>query len=246
MLHMPRLAITPKFFGSWFGGIWFVCGLPFFLIGLYLGIQHGTVSSRLDAEGRSVEGMVLTKSVRSSSSGSGRSHSSPTYEVTFRFLTPGGLIKRTAQVTVDTWERLVEREPIGVVYLPDDPEHFRIEGQTSGWFLPTIFTLIGAVFTFAGAGIWLSARRQARTRARLERDGMTAEGTVVEVRPGTIRINRVQQLNLLYRYHDSQGKSHLGKISLSPEEAQGWREGDTGRVRYDPRRPQKSIWMGKP
>lgn len=74
---------------------------------------------------------------------------------------------------------------------------------------------------------------------------MIAEGTVVEVRPGTIRINRVQQLNLHYRYQDNQGKDYLGKISLSPEEAEGWKEGDTGRVYYDRFRPQKSTWMGE-
>ena len=243
---MTRLAITPKSFWFRFGGIWFWCGLPFFLIGLYTGVQYGTVSNRLDSEGRSVEGMVLAKSMHSSSPGSGRSNSSPTYKVTFRFLTPGGLIKGTAQVTPQAWDRFVERESIEVVYLPDDPQHFRIEGQSSGWTLPVIFTGIGALFTFAGGGIWLSARRQAHIRDHLQREGLSAEGTVVDVRPGTIRINRVQQQNLHYRYQDSQGKSHLGKISLSSEEAEGWTMGDTGRVRYDRHCPQKSIWMGKP
>jgi hypothetical protein len=56
----------------------------------------------------------------------------------------------------------------------------------------------------------------------------------------------VQQWNLHYRYQDNQGKFHIGKIPLSPEEAEGWKEGDIGRVRYDRRRPQKSVWMGKP
>ena len=242
---MPRLAITPKNFGSWFGGIWFVCGLPFLIIGLYIGIQYGTVSKRLDSEGRAVEGMVLTKAMTSSSSTSRQGNSSPTYEVTFRFLTPGGLIKGHAQVTSEAWDQLVEREPIGVVYLPDDPQHYRVEGQASGWFLPVIFTGLGGVFTGVGGFIWLRAREQSRIRERLQREGMTAEGTVVDVRPGTIRINRVQQWNLHYRYQDNRGKFQNGKIPLSPEEAEIWKEGDTGKVRYDRLRPQKSIWVGK-
>lgn len=242
---MPSFAITPKNFWFWFGGIWFFCGLPFLSVGLYLGIQHGDVSKRLDAEGRAVEGMVLTKSVRSSSSSSSQRNSSPTYEVTFRFLTPEGLVNGTAQVTREAWDQFVEREPLGITYLPDDPQRYRIEGQTSGWILPGVFTGLGSIFTLIGGFILLNARNQSRAKERLQQEGLTAEGTVVEVRPGTIRINRVQQWNLHYRYQDNQGKFHIGKIPLSPEEAEGWKEGDTGRVRYDRRRPQKSIWIGK-
>lgn len=139
---MTRLAMTPKPFGSWFGAIWFFCGLPFLIIGLYLSIQHWDGSNRLNVEGRTVEGMVLTKSVRTSSSGSSR-NTSPTYEITFRFLTPGGLVNGTAQVTSATWDGLVEREPITITYLPDNPRRYRVQGQTSGWLLPVIFTIVG-------------------------------------------------------------------------------------------------------
>jgi hypothetical protein len=242
---MPPFAITPKNFWFWFGGIWFFCGLPFLIVGLYLGIQHGDVSKRLDAEGRAVEGMVLTKSVRSSSSSSSQRNSSPTYEITFRFLTPEGLVNGTAQVTREAWDQFVEREPLGITYLPDDPQRYRIEGQTSGWILPGVFTGLGSIFTIIGGFILLNARNQSRAKERLQREGQTTEGTIVEVRPGTIRINRVQQWNLHYRYQDNQGKFHIGKIPLSPEEAETWKAGDSGKVRYDRRRPQKSVWIGK-
>lgn len=243
---MARLAINPKNFWCWFGGIWFFCGLPFLLIGMYAGIDQALVSKRLNSEGRSVEGMVLTKTVRSSSSsGSGGKHRSPVYEVTFRFLTPGGMVNGTAKVPSETWDRLVEREPIAVTYLPEDPQRYRIEGETSGWVLPVLFTVIGGLFTIAGGFIWLRSKRQSRITERLKQEGMNTEGVVVEVRPGMIRINRVQQMNLHYRYQDHRGNFHIGKIPLSPEEAEGWKEGETGRVRYDRLRPQKSIWIGK-
>ena len=242
---MSRLAITPKNFWFWFGGIWFVCGLPFLIIGLYVGIQHGVVSKRLDVEGRAVAGMVLTKTVRSSSSSSGGRNSSPTYEITFRFLTPEGLVNGTAQVTREAWDQFIEREPVGVTYLPNNRQDYRIEGQTSGWVFPVISTGLGGFFTIIGGFIWLNARNRARLRLRLQQEGLTAEGTVVDVRPGNIRINRVQQWNLHYRYQDHRGKFQTGKIPLSPEEAETWKEGDTGKVRYDRLRPQKSIWIGK-
>jgi hypothetical protein len=243
---MSPLAINPNNFWCWFGGIWFFCGLPFLSIGLYAGIEQVLVSKRLNVEGRSVEGMVLSKTVRSSSSsGSGRKNHSPTYEVTFRFLTPGGMVNGTTKVTSATWDRLIERKPIAITYLPEDPQRYRVEGQTSGWVLPVMFTVIGGLFTVAGGFIWLRSKRQSRTTERLKREGMSAEGVVVEVRAGMIRINRVQQMNLHYRYQDHRGKFHIGKIPLSPKEAECWKEGDTGRVRYDRLRPQKSIWIGK-
>lgn len=124
--------ITAKNFWLWFGGIWFAVGTPFFIFGLYLGFQHITVTNRLDAEGKTVEGMVLTKARKTSSSSSGRS-STPTYEVTFRFLTPDGVAQGKAEVSGDTWDSLVEREAIQVTYLPDKPPHYRVAGQTSGW-----------------------------------------------------------------------------------------------------------------
>jgi hypothetical protein len=154
-------------------------------------------------------------------------------------------VNGTAQVTREAWDQFVEREPLGITFLPDDPQRYRIEGQTSGWILPGVFTGLGSIFTLIGGFILLNARNQSRAKERLQREGQTTEGTIVEVRPGTIRINRVQQWNLHYRYQDNRGKFHIGKIPLSPEEAEGWKEGDTGRVRYDRLRPQKSIWIGK-
>lgn len=144
---MTRLAMTPKTFGSWFGAIWFFCGLPFLIIGLYLSIQHGDGSNHLNVEGRTIEGMVLTKSVRPSSSGSSR-NTSPTYEITFIFLTPGGLVNGTAQVTSATWDGLVEREPSTITYLPDNPQRYHVQGQNSGWFLSVNFTGVGECLPF--------------------------------------------------------------------------------------------------
>lgn len=243
---MSRLAITPKNFWFWFGGLWFVFGVMFLSVGLYVGIQQEVVSKRLDAEGTTVQGMVLTKIMRSSSSRSRRQNSSPTYEMTFRFLTPEGLVHGTAQVTPAAWDQFVEREPLEVTYLPDDPQRYRIEGQTIGWILPVVFTVLGGLFTIIGGFILLNTRNQSRAKERLQREGLPAGGTVVDVRPGNIRINRVQQWNLHYRYQDHRGTSHTGKVPLSPEEAETWKTGDTGKVRYDQLHPQKSIWLGKP
>ena len=84
--------ITANNFWLWFGGSWLFCGSPFLIIGLYLGTQHIYVNKRLAAEGRTVDGMVLTKAITYSSSSNSRGSRTPTYEVTFRFVTPGDLV----------------------------------------------------------------------------------------------------------------------------------------------------------
>lgn len=239
------LAITPKNFWLWFGGIWFAVGMPFLFIGLYFGFQHITVTKRLDFEGRTVEGMVLTKARKTSSSSSGRSGSStPTYEVTFRFLTRGGLMQGKAEVPAETWDTLIEREPIQVTYLPDNPQHHRIAGQPSGWWLPVIFTAMGGFFGGLGGFILLQARNSMQIRRRLQHEGVTTTATVSEVRAANMRINGVQQLAVHYEYQDERGRSHTGKEAFSPEEAGRWKEGDRVTIRYDRRRPDQSTWVG--
>ena len=236
-------AITPKNFWLWFGGIWFAVGMPFLVIGLYLGIQHSTVTKRLDAEGKTAEGMVLTKARKTSSSSSGRS-STPTYEVTFRLLTPGGTVLGKADVSGDTWDSLIEREPVRVTYLPDAPQHYRIEGQSGGWILPLIFTVMGSIFGGLGGFILLRARNLMQIKRRLQREGVTATATVSDVRAANMRINGIQQLAIHYEYRDERGRSHAGKETFPPEEAARWKEGDRVTIRYDRRNPGNSIWVG--
>lgn len=190
---MASIAITPKNFGLWFGRVWFAVGAHFLVIGLYVGVQHITINKRLDAEGNTVKGLVLTKTIASSSSGSSRS-STPTYKVTFRFVTPNGIVPSEAQVTVDVWDSLVEREPIQVTYVPDVPQYYRVEGQVSGWMLPIIFTILGGIFTSLGGFILLLARSRLQTTRRLQREGITTTATVSDIRAAKMRVNGAQQL----------------------------------------------------
>ncbi len=187
--------------------------------------------------------MVLTKARKTSSSSSGRS-STPTYEVTFRFLTPGGVITGKADVSRDAWDSLSEREAIQVTYLPDRPRRYRVEGQTSGWWLPGIFTILGGIFGGLGGFILLRARNLTQIRRRLQREGVTATATVSDVRAANMRINGIQQLAIHYESRDKRGRSHAGKETFPPEEAARWKEGDRVTIRYDRRKPDHSIWVG--
>jgi hypothetical protein len=236
--------ITPKTFWLWFGGIWLAVGVPFLFIGLYFGFQQHTATQRLDAEGKIVEGMVLVKTITSSSSSGSRRNRTPTYTVTFRFLTPAGTMTGESEVTSDTWDLLVEREPIRVTYVPDAPQYYRVEGQVSGWILPAIFTGLGGILTSLGGFIVLRARNLLRTQTRLQREGITATATVSEIRTSSMRINGAPHVAMHYRYQDDRGRSYTGKEYLSLEEAARWKEGDQATVRYDRQKPNRSIWIG--
>jgi hypothetical protein len=242
--------LTPKNFWAFFGGLWLVVGLPFFVIGAYLGVQHVTTEQRLATEGRMVEGMVLSKAIRtrtsSSSSTGSRRRTSRSYEVTFRFPTSEGPITSSADVSADAWDRLIEREPIAVTYLPDDPERHRVEGQTAGWILPVIFTGLGGLFGGVGAFIVLRVLSRRRMIERLQRAGLTADATVTAVAPARIAINGVRQTVVRYRYRDQRRDEHFGSETLVPEAAAEWNAGDAARVRYDPRRPSDHVWLGRP
>lgn len=238
--------INARNFWFWFGGIWLFCGLPVLVAGLYHAAQHRQISSRLDADGLTVQGMVLTKAITSSSSGSSRQNRTPTYNVTFRFTTSGGPVTGEAEVTSDAWDALVEREPIRVTYVPDAPQHYRVQGQTSGWVSPVLMAVMGGIFTSLGGFVFVRARIHLQTAARIRRDGITTEATIVEVRPARVVIDGERQWSLRYRYRDERGASHTGTESLSPEDAEAWKEGEKGMIRYDRHRPGFSIWIGRP
>jgi hypothetical protein len=242
---MTKLVITPKNFWLWFGGIWLTCGLPFLIIGLYAANQQLVADRRLAAEGRTVDGIVLTKAITYSSSSSSNRSSSPTYRVRFRFQSTEGLLSDEAEVSQDTWDRLIEREPIHVTYVPGAPQFHRIEGQVGEWIMPVAMTVIGAIFAGLGGFILLRARSRLHTSARLQREGITAEATVTEIRPARMRINGVQQWLVRYQYQDDRGRSRTGSEQLSPEEGERWKAGDKATVRYDRKQPSHSVWIGK-
>ena len=235
--------ISAKDFWLWFGGIWLLAGLPICLTGLYQGMQHQRISALLDTQGRTVEGMVLTKSITSSGSGN-RRNSTPTYRITFRFTTAGGLMTGQAKVTRNTWDRLVEREPLSVTYLSDELQHYRVEGQASGWTAPVLMTGGGGIIATIGGFLFVRALAGQRARERLQREGIPTEATVSDVQVSNLRINRVNQCVVLYRYEDERRRTHQGKVYLSPEEAGQWKQGDRAAIRYDRTRPHQSLWIG--
>lgn len=225
-----------RHFWTLFGAIWLGVGLPLLIIGLSMWWQ----SSRYGEEGVHVEGMVLSRDVIPAS---GRQ--STRYRVRYRFRTrEGATYENTQNVDVEVWEKLQERGPVEVEYLHGSPRSNRVAGQ-SGQAGVLVFSLLGGFFSFAGGGLLVFSLVRVAARRRILRIGTPAEAVVLAVEQTNLSVNRVRQWRLRYRYRDVVGMEHEGKSGyLSPETASSWSQGDTCQVKYDPRRPEKSAWLG--
>jgi hypothetical protein len=229
----------------WVGGIFLLAGIPILCVGIWFA-RDAANQKRLDTEGQSVQGIVLTKTTSTSTS-SRSSTSSTSYYVTYRFQTSAGQIVRgTSRVSRGTWERLLEREPVEVQYLADSPEVSRISGAAQDGLWTLLFVGLGGMATVIGIFLFPIGFRQAHTARRLLKHGLLIAATVEKVAEANASFNGVAQWWVYYCYIDHQGQAWNGRSGyMPPEEASLWHPGDKGWARCDPQRPKKSIWIGR-
>jgi hypothetical protein len=169
------------------------------------------------------------------------------YLVTYRLTLPDGAVtEQTEEVADEQWEELAEGGSLAVRYLSGAPSTVRAAPPGPAW-VQLVVAGVSAVFAAIGAVIALPGWRRVRVLIRLERHGVPAQGTVIEVMPAGVRINRIPQWLLRYEFRDALGQSQRGVSNyLRAEEAGQWRGGDAGAVRYDRDRPSDSVWLGRP
>ena len=225
-----------RYFWFLFGGIWLLVGL-----GLTKGgIEEMGKERRYRDEGRVARATVTDKSMERAD----RDHPSTRYLVSYRFTTDDGRrVTGRGTVEVHQWEALREGDPITVTYLAGAPEAQRL-GDPGGTGGAWVMVPIGLVFTVAGGGIVFWNWRRLAHERRLRRTGVLVQGTVVKVIPTSLRINRVQQWQIVYRYQDHFGQTHETRSrALPPSLAHTWEPGDTGPVRFDRANPADSLWV---
>lgn len=230
-----------------FGGVWLGVGALFFCLGLFDWTLTVALDERFQHEGQTAQGTVLTKTTTSSSSGFG-SHrtTSRSYRITYRFTTAKSQdVESTAQVYSETWDKLAEGGPIDVTYLRDEPLSNRIEGRTD---LGSAFAqvIMGGLLGVVGGALFFWHLRRFRRDTRLRREGMIAEGTVLDVTATGTTIYNARQWRIRYRYRDHLGQTREGQSGLlAPDEAATWHPDDKGMVRFDRLQPQENVWIGK-
>lgn len=231
-------------FGLIFGAIWLVVGIPITVAGYFMWQSE----QRFANEAVTIEGTVLTRDIRTARrhSSSGGSSTSTEYWVSYRFQASDGIrYEGSSKVDVHVWEGLQEQGPVTVSYLTSDPATNRVAGEPDR-VGAAIMAGLGGFFSLAGGTIVLVSLGKRLSRARLLRDGMSAEATITTVEETSFSINRVPQWIIRYRYNDHRGRTYEDKSSyLSPQEANNWKEGDTGKVKYDREKSNKSLWIGR-
>jgi hypothetical protein len=229
-------------FGLVFGGIWLVVGTPLLVGGIAMWIQE----HRFAHDALTVEGKVLTRDIHTAHNrNSTGSATSTQYQVSYRFLAPDGITREgRSNVDVHLWENLHEQGPVTISYLPGDPAANRVAGKPD-WVGPVILAGLGGFFSIAGGSIVIVSLGKRLSRGRLLHSGMAAEATVTAVESTNFSVNNVPQWIIRYRYKDYRGRGYQGKSPyLSPQEANAWKKGDSGKIKYDREHSDKSLWVG--
>ncbi len=220
------------------GAVLLWCGLIFtFITGATL-IDR----DREDTYGRSIPGTVTAKELRRATE-----QSSTAYLLTYRVSLPdGGSMQRTEPVPPEWWERATVNHPVAVRYEPGRIDTIHVDLPRESDVL--LWVVLGSGATLAAGGGWLLVTGIGIVRQKLHiaREGRTADGFVVSVHPTNLTINNVPQWAVSFEFVDDSGERRRGESDpLSPTEASQWEIGDRGIVRFDPRRPESGVWMGR-
>jgi hypothetical protein len=153
--------VSLRKFWTFFGGIFFGTGLIVLLVGLYATYHAYGDAERLSQEGQVAEGIVLERKIETHQ-GAGR-NAGPTqsYSLVYRFTTADGQTF-TAEVGVDraTWNRLVERSPVRILYVPGAPGINALAGHEPVWVFALIAPLVGLILSALGGFVLMRVRRQ--------------------------------------------------------------------------------------
>ncbi len=147
-------------FWTFFGGIFLGTGLIVLLVGLYASYRAYGDAERLAQEGHAAEGIVLEKKIEThqptGARGGGTTHS---YSVVYRFTTANGqTITDEARVDRATWDRLVERSPVSIIYVPAAPGINALAGQEPEWVWVLIAPALGLIFCALGGFVLIRLR----------------------------------------------------------------------------------------
>jgi hypothetical protein len=214
----------------------------FFVAGVLLvgsGLRAAYEELRYRRSGEEIEASVVAKK----NIPSGRRGTRP--GVSYRFTTPDGREFEGERVLEpDLLEKLQPGRPLTVVYLPDRPATNRPRGSSEAGAMLFAFP-IGAVSTALGGGLaWFIFAPIMRIR-RLVRVGVPAEATVLGIDSAAISFSRRIQSQIRYRYQDRLGGIHEGKSRpMEASDLERWKPGARGAILYDPRRPDRSVWLG--
>jgi len=235
---LPGLA--RQYLWPWFGAALLLFGG---LATLVIAGKTALEERRYERDGRLAQGTVVGKELDST-----RTRKS-WGDVVYRFKTPDGReVEGREKVGVGLWEATREGQTVRVQYLQGDAASNRVlrsDDRILTWIGISVLGFLGAIIGGLGGFPLFKSVRGFRLEERLGHEGVPAAATVTGVVQSGWRLRQPLWV-IRYRYTDDAGGTHEGRReSLSPDEAAGWKVGDTGTIRYDRWRPAASVWLGR-
>lgn len=126
--------------------------------------------------------------------------------------------------------------PAAVEYLPDQPEHARLQGMRTSVFSPAV--LFVAISPGIGAGLALFALARGLKARDLLINGRMAEGTLVDRQPTNTRVNGQRVFVYTFRFDSPMGEQLIKARTHAGARA---RDEATERILYDPGRPGRAV-----
>jgi hypothetical protein len=231
------LSLARRSFWLLFAGVWLFIGLAALLTGALLTLRERRF------EGQVVRTPALVTAKDWHNTGSGRSRSRE-FRVAYRFTAAdGATVEGLDGEDFERWLELEEGDSVTVEYAREAPGANRLAGRSD--LAAALVTLGFGVVLVPVAGFFVARQvGRIRSKRRLLREGFATQGTVVEVGPSNVTINRRPMWRVRYRYRDLSGREREADSGLvSAEEALAWKPGDVLTVRFDPRQPEESVWV---
>jgi hypothetical protein len=159
--------VPTRKFWTIFGGSFLAAGLIALVVGLYATYRAYDNAGRLAHEGQIAEGIVLERKIETSQAsnvtGGGCAHCRPMtfYRLVYRFTTADGqTFTDEAGVDQAAWDRLIERSPVRIIYVPGAPGINALAGHEPKWAFVLIAPSLGLIFGALGGFVLMRTRRQ--------------------------------------------------------------------------------------
>lgn len=133
---------------------------------------------------------------------------------------------------------------VRVFHIPGEMDSARVKPPDR--LGPLVGLALGAPFVIAGALLVARGWREAMALHRLTRTGVRVTARVAGIRYTSLQVNGVTFKAIDFTYRDAEGRRREASSGpLAPDETDGWTEGDEGLAAYDPKRPDRAVWIGR-
>jgi putative flippase GtrA len=182
---------------------------------------------------------IVDKSIAAASNGT-------RYLALYRFTANDGTrIEGSQELPLESCERVAKGEPVAVCYMSAAPTGAPAPLSVPRWMWPLLGSIAGAIAVL-GVLLVKPAVGRLQTIRRVQRAGLDARATIVDVAPIYTRLGWAPRWRVRYEFVDELGGMHAGNSEpMSKREAAQWHVDDDVAVRFDPQAPNYNLWLGK-